>query len=145
MGGKLVRKCDRKGIAALASFALSTAAATAASLSAASAADSCKLMMFRVPVKMEDRRPVISAAINGTEARFIVDTGSFFDFLSPAAAAELKLPLSYAPPWYQVSGIGGSSFVPRIATAKTFTVAGITGHDAQFLVGNNDFEDGIDG
>jgi len=117
----------------------------AASLSVAGAADQCKLMMFPLPIKMENRRPVISASINGAEARFIVDTGSFFDFLSPAAAAQFKLPQSYAPPWYQVSGVGGSSFVPKIATAKTFTVAGINSHDAQFLVGDNDFGDGIDG
>jgi tetratricopeptide (TPR) repeat protein len=116
-----------------------------ASLSTAGAADSCKLLMYRVPVKMEDLRPVISANINGTEARFMVDTGSFFDFLSPAAAAQFKLPLRYAPPDLQVSGVGGSSFVPRIATAKSFTVAGITAPDAQFLVGNNDFGGGIAG
>ncbi len=101
--------------------------------------------MFRLPVNMEGRRPVISATINGTEERFIVDTGSFFDFLSPTVAAALKLPLAYAPPWYRVIGVGGSSFVPQIATAKTFTVAGITGRDAQFLVGNNDFQGGIAG
>jgi tetratricopeptide (TPR) repeat protein len=117
----------------------------AASLATAGAAESCKLLMYRVPVKMEDLRPVISADINGTEARFMVDTGSFFDFLSPAAAGEFKLPLSYAPPYLQVSGVGGSSFVPRIATAKTFTVAGITARNAQFLVGNNDFEGGVAG
>ena len=117
----------------------------ATSLSTAGAANSCKLMMYPVPVKMQDMRPVISVDINGAQARFMVDTGSFFDFLSPAAAAEFNLPLSSAPPWYQVSGVGGSSFVPRIATAKAFTVAGITAHDAQFLVGSNDFGGGIAG
>jgi hypothetical protein len=117
----------------------------AASMSVANAADQCKLMMYPLPINMEDRRPVISAAINGTEERFMVDTGSFFDFLSPAVAAGLKLQQESAPPWYQVSGVGGSSFVPRIATAKTFTVAGWTAHDAQFLVGDNDMGGGIAG
>jgi tetratricopeptide (TPR) repeat protein/predicted aspartyl protease len=111
----------------------------------ASAAGRCKLVMSPpLAVKMENLRPVIGTEINGVDARFMVDTGSFFDFISPAAAAQFNLPLSYAPPYYYVEGVGGS-FVPRIATAKTFTVAGITAHDAQFLVGDNDLQGGIAG
>ncbi len=117
----------------------------AASLSTAGAASRCQLAMTPpLLVAMENLRPVIATNINGVEARFIVDTGSFFDFLSPVAAAELKLPLNDAPPGYYVSGIGGS-FVPKIATAKTFSVAGISGHDAEFLVGNNAFGGDIAG
>lgn len=117
----------------------------AASLSMAVAGNRCQLMMTPpLPVKMENLRPVITATIDGVEARFIVDTGSFFDFLSPAATAEFKLPLSDAPYGYYVSGIGGS-FVPKIATARTFAVAGLSGHDAEFLVGNNDFGGDIAG
>jgi len=117
----------------------------AASLSTAGAAGRCHLAMTPpVLVAMENLRPVIATDINGVEARFIVDTGSFFDFLSPVAAAEFKLPLSDAPFGYYVSGIGGS-FVPKIATAKTFSVAGLNGHDAEFLVGNNAFGGDIAG
>ncbi|MDE2450295.1 MAG: hypothetical protein KGO22_15075, partial [Gammaproteobacteria bacterium] len=66
----------------------------ALSLSTAGAASQCKLTTFPpLPVKMENLRPVISASINGVDAQFMVDTGSFFDFLSPAAAAQFKLPL----------------------------------------------------
>jgi tetratricopeptide (TPR) repeat protein/predicted aspartyl protease len=117
----------------------------AASLSAAAAADRCRLLMTPpLPVRMEDLRPVISTRIDGVEARFIVDTGSFFDFISPAAAAQFQLPITYAPPFFYVNGIGGS-FIPKLATAKTFTVAGITSHGAEFLVGDNDFGGGIAG
>jgi tetratricopeptide (TPR) repeat protein len=117
----------------------------AASLSAAAADNRCKLMMSpQVPIKMEDLRPVISADINGAEARFIVDTGSFWGFLSPAAAAQFKLPLSYAPPGLYVKGVGGS-FFPKLATVETFSVAGVGAHDAEFLVGNNDFQGGVAG
>lgn len=111
----------------------------ATAMSTASAADHCKLLMSHpLPVKMEDLRPVISAQLDGVEAQFMLDTGSFFDFLSPAAAAQFKLPLRDAPPWYYVSGVGGS-VIPQIATGKTFSVAGMTAKDPVFLVENNDF------
>ena len=121
------------------------AALAALSLSAAAAADRCKLVMGPpLPVSMDNLRPVISANVDGADARFIVDTGSFFDFLSPAAAAQFKLPLMDAPPWYYVSGVGGS-YLPKIATAKTFSVAGLSVRDKPFLVGNNDFGNNIVG
>lgn len=115
------------------------------SMAAAGAASRCRITTTPpLPVKMENLRPVIAANINGTEARFMIDTGSFFDFISPAAAAQFKLPLSAAPPYAYVNGVGGG-FIPQIATAKTFTVAGVTAHDAEFLVGNNDLQGGIAG
>ena len=103
------------------------------------------MMYPPVPVRMDNMQPVVTTKINGADAQFVVDTGSFFDFLSPAAAAQFKLPLTYAPPGYYVTGVGGSSVLPRIATVDTFTVAGVTGHNAQLLVGNNDFQDGVAG
>jgi tetratricopeptide (TPR) repeat protein len=118
----------------------------ALSLSTAGAASRCNLVMYpRVPVRMDDLQPVLSAEINGIPAAFVVDTGSFFDFLSPAAATQFKLPLKYAPSGYYITGVGGSSVLPQIATADSFTVAGITGHQAVFLVGDNDFQGGIAG
>lgn len=109
---------------------------------AARAAHRCTLVMGKpLPVSIDNLRPVITANINGVDARFIVDSGSFFDFMSPAAAAQFKLPLTYAPPGYYVNGIGGS-VIPRVATVATFTVAGARVHDALFLVGTNDFQGG---
>src|SRR6185312_1195730 len=109
---------------------------------AAHAASRCKLLMTPpLPVRMDNLRPVITANINGVDAQFIVDTGSFFGFMSPAAAAQFKLPLTYAPPGYYVNGIGGS-VIPQVATVDTFTVAGMRVHDAIFLVGTNDFQSG---
>lgn len=117
----------------------------AASLSTAGAANRCKLTMSPpVPISMENLRPVIAADIDGVEARFMIDTGSFWNFLWPAAAAEFKLPLRDAPAGSYLYGIGGT-FVPRIATASTFSVAGISGRGAEFLVDNNDLGAGIDG
>jgi tetratricopeptide (TPR) repeat protein len=134
MGERLVRVLLRR-IACLSVL-------LAAALSTAGAANRCRLLMSRpLPVTMEDLQPVVSADIDGVAARFIIDTGSFFDFLSPAAAARFKLPLVYAPPWYYVSGVGGA-VIPKIATVKTFSLAGMSAKDAQFLVGNNDFGHG---
>ena len=117
----------------------------AASLSTAAAASRCQLLLSpQVPITVENLRPVISADINGVKARFIVDTGSFWGVLSPAAAAQFSLPLSYAPAGLYVQGIGGS-FVPKIATVATFSVAGVSAHNAEFLVGNNDFQGGVAG
>lgn len=118
----------------------------AASLSTAGAADRCRLLMSQpLPVRMQGLQAVISAKINGTDAPFVIDTGSFFDFLSPGAAAQFKLPLSYAPPGFYVTGVGGSSVLPQVATVKSFTVAGIPAQNAIFLVGVNDFENGVAG
>lgn len=115
------------------------------SMATAGGAHRCRIMTTPpLPVTMENLRPVIAASINGREARFMIDTGSFFDFISPAAAAQFKLPLSAAPPYAYVNGVGGG-FIPQIATAKTFTVAGVPAHDAEFLVGNNDLQGGIAG
>lgn len=117
----------------------------AAALATAGAASRCKLLTTApLPVKMVGLQPVISAYINGVPARFMIDTGSFFDFLTPAAAAQFKLPLRYAPPGYFVDGIGGA-MVPQIATAKTFSVAGLSAPNALFLVGNNEFGGGTVG
>lgn len=112
---------------------------------AAGAANRCRLTMTApVPVRMVDRQPVVSAVINGTKVQFVVDTGSFWDFITPAAAAQFKLPLSPAPPYYYVRGIGGL-FTPKIATVDAFSVAGIGPYSAQFLVDDNDFQDDIVG
>ena len=105
----------------------------------AGAEDRCKITIdAQLPVKMDGLRAVVTANINGTDAQFIVDTGSFFDFMTRAAAAEFGLPLREAPPDYIVVGVGGRE-IPRVVTVKTFKVAGVSVHDAMFLVGNNDF------
>jgi len=108
----------------------------------AGAADRCQLVATPpIAVKMEGTRPVITANINGVDAQFIVDTGSFFGFISPAAVAEFKLPLSNAPFGLFVTGVGGSE-IPQLATVNTFSMAGFSVHNAEFLVGNNDFGGG---
>ena len=68
-------------------------------LPAMSMAGGCHLTRFPpMPVTMDDLQPVVTGTIKGTDARFLVDTGSFRDFLSPAAAAQYNLYLSASRP-----------------------------------------------
>jgi tetratricopeptide (TPR) repeat protein/predicted aspartyl protease len=111
---------------------------------AAGAAERCKLLAANIPVTMTDSQPVISAGINGAEARFVVDTGAMYQFLSPAAAARFKLPLSDAPMGLRIAGLGGT-FTPQVATVRTFTLGGVAFHGVKWLVGGNDFGAGLAG
>jgi tetratricopeptide (TPR) repeat protein len=97
----------------------------------------CKLAkMAELPVTMSGSKPLITAKINGEDARFIADSGAFFSMITEAAAAEFKLRLTPAPFGFQVIGIGGN-VDPSIATVKVFTFAGIPVHNVQFLVGGS--------
>lgn len=113
----------------------------ALSFSTASAA-ACKLLETPpIPVTLQGLRPTIVARINGVKARFIVDTGAFYSLLSPAAAAEYKLPLrntvSDDSVWglanggqddsseLSVRGFGGGEAAVQVATVKSFTYLGV--------------------
>jgi tetratricopeptide (TPR) repeat protein len=121
------------------------------SASAAVAADRCVLKSFaELPVTMEGLRPMVTVKINGVDAPFVADSGAFFSMLSPAAAAEFKLPtrpvrvqvtgslLGFGSPDFSVRGIGGGSTTPRVATVQTLTLAQYPIHRVDFLVGGTD-------
>lgn len=116
----------------------------ALSLPAAPAAERCTLRTYTLPVTMEGTKALVSARINGAEARFIVDTGAFFQMMSLAVAAQYKLDLEPAPFGFTIGGIGGSVH-PQIATVKDFTLGNVPFHDVQFLVGGNDRLPGVAG
>lgn len=107
------------------------------SLSAA-AADGCKLELFELPVTMEGLRPLVTVKINGAETRLVADSGAFYSMLSPAAAAQFKLPKRFAPFGAYVVGVGGSGVTPEIATVQTFTLGNYDRHKIEFLVGGNE-------
>jgi len=94
----------------------------------------CKLAkMAELPVTMSNSRPIISAKINGRDARFVVDSGSFFSMISEASAAQFDLKQSPAPLGLTVKGVGGA-VDPSIASVDVFTFAGIPVHNVEFLV-----------
>jgi tetratricopeptide (TPR) repeat protein/predicted aspartyl protease len=121
--------CVRFGIGALAILGLSSPPMAAFA--------ACKLgKMAELPVTMSNSKPLITAKINGEDARFIADSGAFFSMITEASAAEFKLKLSPAPFGLFVRGLGGS-VNSSIATVKVFTFAGIPIHNVQFLVGGS--------
>jgi tetratricopeptide (TPR) repeat protein/predicted aspartyl protease len=92
--------------------------------------------MAELPVTMSNSKPIITAKINGEDARFVADSGAFFSMITEASAAQFKLKLSPAPWGLFVRGIGGT-VDPSIATVKVFTFAGIPIKNVEFLVGGS--------
>jgi tetratricopeptide (TPR) repeat protein/predicted aspartyl protease len=106
--------------------------------SASAFADGCKLgKIAEFPITMVGTRPLMSASINDVDVQFIVDSGAFYSMMSAASAAQLKLKSSPAPFGFNVTGVRGTADV-SIATAKTFTLAGVPLHNVEFLVGGSE-------
>jgi tetratricopeptide (TPR) repeat protein len=107
--------------------------AVAALLGSRSYAAGCTLgRLAELPVTMNGLRPMINAKINGENALFIVDSGAFYSFLSPAAAAQFKLRLEPAPPEFEASD--GSKERVWLTRVKTFTIFDIPQTNLEFLV-----------
>jgi tetratricopeptide (TPR) repeat protein/predicted aspartyl protease len=122
---------------------LSTAALSIGPVFAA--AEGCKVgVLAELPVTMTGTRPMISAQINGQEARFLVDSGAFFSLISGPGAAQYKLDTQPAPFNLMLEGIGGSRRA-ELTTVKEFTLAGIPIRKVQFLVGGSSLGNGAVG
>jgi Aspartyl protease len=64
----------------------------------AQAAERCTLgKVAELPVTMAGYRPLVTAGINGKEARFVLDSGAFYSLMTTATAAEFGLKLERAP------------------------------------------------
>jgi tetratricopeptide (TPR) repeat protein/predicted aspartyl protease len=108
------------------------------------AAEPCKLArVAQLPVTMENRVPLVHAAINGKDALFVADSGAFFSTLTPAAAKQLNLPLQ-STEGLMVEGVGGTAFA-WITTVKTFTIFGVDMPRIPFYVFGNDVGGGAVG
>lgn len=98
--------------------------------------------MAQFPITMQGLRPVMSAAINGTDVQFVVDSGAFYSIISPASAEALKLKTYPAPFGFFMRGVGGGSADAAVATVKILSLSGVPLHDIQFLVGGSDVGSG---
>jgi tetratricopeptide (TPR) repeat protein len=133
------RRSARTALATHTTFlllALSGSAALAAS-------PTCNLgLLAEVPVTMSGTTPLVHALINGADARFIADSGAFFNMLTPAATAQFKLPREMAPINFLVSGVGGDRSAD-LAIVKEFTFAGAKFPNREFVVAGNDFDGAV--
>ena len=100
------------------------------------AAAGCRLeKIVELPVTMVGG-PLAPAKINGADVRLIVDSGGAYSLISPAAAARLRLPTSYAYTNPMVRGVGGTVDA-GIARVATFSLGGQTLRGVEFLVAGN--------
>ncbi|HEX3406127.1 MAG TPA: retropepsin-like aspartic protease, partial [Caulobacteraceae bacterium] len=119
----------------LAAFALTVLALLAGP--GPSDAGECNLQKIaELPVTMSGMEAMVSAQINGQDARFFIDTGAFFSMLSPASAAKFGLKLGPIGPGIRISGVTGEADM-HVTTVKTLTFLGAPFHDVQFLVGEH--------
>jgi tetratricopeptide (TPR) repeat protein len=107
-------------------------------ISPAQASEGCHLgKVAELLIAMAGTRPLITAKINGIEARFVLDSGAFYSMMSAATAAEYSLKLKAAPYGLRLRGIGGSVDT-EVAVVKEFTLAGVPIHNVEFLVGGSE-------
>jgi tetratricopeptide (TPR) repeat protein len=102
-------------------------------------ASSCQLgKMLEFQVTMTNLRPLVNANINDAAVRLLVDSGAFFSILSQASVTELNLSTYPAPRGFYITGIGGGTANAAITKVKTFTLAGVSLHNIEFLVGGSE-------
>jgi tetratricopeptide (TPR) repeat protein len=88
-----------------------------------------------VPISMSGLRPLVTAQINGKNARFLLDSGAFYSMMSTATAREFNLKLSGSN--YTVSGVGGQQKT-WFTSVKDFSFLGTTFHDVEFMVSGSE-------
>jgi clan AA aspartic protease (TIGR02281 family) len=114
-------------------------------LSSQAWAEGCHLADYgTLPVEMIDGQPTTIVKINGTDTRFMLDTGAFFNMMSRADAASLGLKLRPLPDDVRIGGIGGDTRA-QYTTVKQFGILGTTLSNIDFIVGGSDTGYGLIG
>lgn len=102
------------------------------------AAAQCSLQEYgSLQVEMLGQQPTTTVKINGTDTRFMLDTGAFYSMMSTASAQALGLHTRALPFDYRVGGIGGST-TARYTQVKEFGILGTTLKNIEFIVGGSD-------
>ncbi len=108
----------------------------------------CNIVQFgELPVSMVGDRALVNATINGSEAKFIVDSGAFYSSLTNESAQRLKLRLAPLPYGLTISGIGGRADA-QLTHAANFALTGLKGppiKNVDFVVFGNRFAGVADG
>ena len=122
--------------------------ALALASSVAHPSEECKVEQYAdLPVTMAGTRPIIAGSINGVDAHFAADSGSFYSAVSRESADKFHLTLQPLPWGMDVRSFAGMKEA-RQATAKDFSLAGFgTGamHSVDFIVDNGTYASGVDG
>lgn len=106
-------------------------------------ADGCKLGSYgTLPVEMLDGQATTMVKINGSDTRFVLDTGAAFNFMSRATASSLGLRLRPPPFEIRMGGVGGSVGAD-FTEVKSFGVLDTTFKRVGFLVGGTDMGYGL--
>ncbi|HVE88535.1 MAG TPA: tetratricopeptide repeat protein [Burkholderiaceae bacterium] len=85
---------------------------------------------------MSGQQPYVSAGINGTDVRFLLDTGAMFSTIAPAAADGLGLRRRRAPDNLRVYGVGGRADID-LTRVERFTLKRTTFENIEFIVGGS--------
>jgi hypothetical protein len=108
-------------------------------------AEQCKLeRLGELPVTMRGPRALVHAAINGSDALFIADSGEAYSTLTLAAAESYKLPLQNAPVYFAEGGLGGEAHT-MITVVRTFTIFGAPIPNVDFVVIDQSLDPGVVG
>jgi len=98
-----------------------------------------------LPVTMHGTQPYVHAGINGTDAIFIADSGSYFSVLTPAAARQFNLTLQPGIEYgVGITGVGGRAQT-WVTKVKTFTIFNVDAANVPFLVAGNDLGNDVAG
>lgn len=101
-------------------------------------AGTCHLARYgTLPVEVVNGRATTTVKINGSDTRFALDTGAFFNIMSNATASPLGLKLRALPFDFRISGIGGSTDA-KYTRVKQFGILDTTLENIDFLVGGSD-------
>jgi len=107
-----------------------------------SLAGACQLgKMADFPVSMDNLQPEVTAKVNGSEVRFVLDSGAFYSMIDGASAARLHLRTYPAPAGFYVTGIGGSIRV-ALTRIDELSLNGVPLRNVEFIVGGNELGGG---
>jgi tetratricopeptide (TPR) repeat protein len=105
-------------------------------VSSAHAQGKCELgKVAELPITMAGLRPLITAQVNGRDAKFLLDSGAFYSLMSTAEATDLNLKLSVSG--MTINGVGGAART-WLTKVQDFAFLGTTFHDVEFLVSGSE-------
>lgn len=106
-------------------------------------AEGCHLGRYgTLPVEVIGQRATTMVKINGSDTRFLLDTGAFFNIMSKANASALGLRPRSLPFDFRIYGIGGGANAD-FTEVKEFGVLDTTLHNIDFIVGGTDMGNGL--